>query len=39
MDPLALMLLHGAVRDGDQLVADVVGGRLTIRKAEVTLAA
>ncbi len=39
MDPLALKLLHGEIRDGDQLVADVAGGQLTIHKAEVTLAA
>src|SRR3954452_14202630 len=38
MDQLATKLLHGDIRDGAQLVADVQGGTLTIRKAEVTLA-
>ncbi len=39
MDPLALQLLNGEIRDGDQLVADVENGQLTIRKAKVALAA
>jgi ATP-dependent Clp protease ATP-binding subunit ClpB len=39
LDPLAQQLLAGEVRDGDQLLADVEGGRLTIKKAAVTLAA
>ncbi len=39
LDGLALKLLNGEVRDGDHLIADVEGGKLTIRKAAVTLAA
>ncbi len=39
LDPLSLKLLNGEVRDGDQLLADVEGGQLAIRKATVTLAA
>ncbi len=39
LDGLALKLLNGEVRDGDHLIADVEGGKLTIRKVEVTLAA
>jgi ATP-dependent Clp protease ATP-binding subunit ClpB len=39
LDPLALKLLNGEVRDGDHLIADVEGGTLIIRKAAVTLAA
>ncbi len=39
LDPLALKVLNGEVRDGDHVVADVDGGQLTFRKAEVVLAA
>ncbi len=39
LDPLALQVLNGEVRDGDHLVADVAGGQLAFRKAEVVLAA
>jgi len=39
LDQLAMKLLNGDVRDGDHLIADVEGGKLTIRKAAVTLAA
>ena len=39
LDQLALKLLNGEIRDGDQLIADVEGGTLAIRKASVTLAA
>ncbi|MGN6673716.1 MAG: AAA family ATPase, partial [Thermomicrobiales bacterium] len=39
MDPLALKVLNGEIRDGDHMVADVEGGHLTFRKADVTLAA
>jgi ATP-dependent Clp protease ATP-binding subunit ClpB len=39
LDPLALQLLNGEVRDGDHLIADVEGGKLVVRKAAVTLAA
>jgi ATP-dependent Clp protease ATP-binding subunit ClpB len=39
LDQLALKLLNGEIRDGDQLTADVEGGRLAIRKATVNLAA
>ena len=39
LDPLALKVLNGEVRDGDHLLADVDGGELTFRKAEVVLAA
>jgi len=39
LDPLALKVLNGEIRDGDHMVADVEGGHLTFRKADVTLAA
>ena len=39
LDPLALKVLNGEVRDGDHLVADMDGGELAFRKAEVVLAA
>jgi ATP-dependent Clp protease ATP-binding subunit ClpB len=39
LDQLSLKLLNGEVRDGDQLLVDVEGGRLSIGKASVTLAA
>jgi ATP-dependent Clp protease ATP-binding subunit ClpB len=39
LDPLATKLLHGEIRDGDHLVADVEGGQITIKKAVPTLAA
>jgi ATP-dependent Clp protease ATP-binding subunit ClpB len=39
LDPLATKLLHGEIRDGDQLVADVEGGQISIKKAVPTLAA
>jgi ATP-dependent Clp protease ATP-binding subunit ClpB len=39
LDPLATKLLHGEIRDGDQLVADVEGGQLVVKKAVPTLAA
>jgi ATP-dependent Clp protease ATP-binding subunit ClpB len=39
LDPLALKVLNGEVRDGDHVVADVDGGALTFKKAEVVLAA
>jgi ATP-dependent Clp protease ATP-binding subunit ClpB len=39
LDSLALKVLNGEIRDGDHMVADVEGGHLTFRKAEVTLAA
>jgi ATP-dependent Clp protease ATP-binding subunit ClpB len=39
LDPLATKLLHGEIRDGDHLVADLEGGQLVIKKAVPTLAA
>jgi ATP-dependent Clp protease ATP-binding subunit ClpB len=39
LDPLALKLLNGEIRDSDHLLVDVEGGNLTIGKAAVTLAA
>ena len=39
LDPLAIKLLHGEIRDGDHLVADLEGGQLVIKKAVPTLAA
>ncbi|MFN8517472.1 MAG: ATP-dependent chaperone ClpB [Thermomicrobiales bacterium] len=39
LDPLATKLLHGEIRDGDQLVADLEGSQLVIKKAMPTFAA
>ncbi len=39
LDQLALKLLNGEIRDGDQLIADVEGGGLAIQKATINLAA
>jgi ATP-dependent Clp protease ATP-binding subunit ClpB len=39
LDPLATKLLHGEIRDGDHLIADIEGGQLVLKKAVPTLAA